>query len=106
MTTFIPLILHEYSMQLIVMLELFPLVYGIDIILPLANLHKRDHWLRMASALNDSNSLDKTTQCCKIAHSTAFRWRHIFHSASFSEMSDTPDGNVEAVETYLPRSHK
>ena len=73
---------------------------------PLARLHKRDQWLHMASALNDSISLDKTAVRCNIAHSTAFRWRHIFLATASREMSETLDGIVEADETYFPRSHK
>ncbi len=73
---------------------------------PLAHLHKREQWLHMASALNDSVSLDKTARRCNIAHSTAFRWRHIFLAAASREMSDVLDGIVEADETYFPRSHK
>ena len=73
---------------------------------PLAHLHKRNQWLNMASALNDSVSLDKTAKRCNIAHSPAFRWRHIFLKTASHEMSETLDGIVEADETYFPRSHK
>lgn len=73
---------------------------------PLAHLHKREQWLNMASALNDSISLDKTALRCHIAHSTAFRWRHKFLKNISTDMPKTLDGIVEADETYLPRSHK
>lgn len=73
---------------------------------PLAHLHKREQWLNMASALNDSISLDKTAERCNIVHSTAFRWRHKFLKNISQDMSKTLDGIVEADETYFPKSHK
>lgn len=52
-------------------------------------------------------SLDKSTECCGITHSTAFVWRHkILDAIGKDAEGDSLAGIVEADETFLPFSYK
>ncbi len=48
---------------------------------PLAGLHHQDRWPDQAQALIAGETIAKAAERCKVAYTTAFRWRHRFLSA-------------------------
>lgn len=73
---------------------------------PLAHLRKKEHWLQMASALQEGLTVKKTAAKCDVHVTTAFRWRHRFLSATKQDPPDRLDGITEADETYFLESFK
>jgi transposase-like protein len=48
---------------------------------PLAGLHHQDRWPDQARALIAGETVKKAAERCRVAYTTAFRWRHRFLSA-------------------------
>ena len=72
---------------------------------PPHGLRKKEHWLSFGKSSAERETVAKSARHCRIAHTTAFRWRHRFLNASRRD-SGTLGGIVEADETYLLRSRK
>ena len=73
---------------------------------PLAQLHRRDAWLRYAQALVDRVSLRAAAKRAGIALETSFRWRHRFLEAAKDAKPLRVAGIVEADETFILKSAK
>jgi transposase-like protein len=73
---------------------------------PLAGLHHRDRWHDQARALINGETVAKAAGRCKVAYTTAFRWRHRFLSALNLDKPQQLSGIVEADETFILESFK
>src|SRR5208282_3876209 len=73
---------------------------------PLAGLHQRDRWHDQARALINGETVAKAAGRCKVAYTTAFRWRHRFLSALNLDKPQEVSGIVEADETFIRGSFK
>ena len=73
---------------------------------PLAGLHHRDRWPDQAQALIAGETVAKAAERCKVAYTTAFRWRHRFLSALNLDKPPCLSGIVEADETFILESFK
>ena len=73
---------------------------------PLAGLHHQDRWPDQARALIAGETVAKAAERCKVAYTTAFRWRHRFLSALNLDMPPRLSGIVEADETFILESFK
>jgi len=61
----------------------------------LAGLHHQDRWPDQAQALIAGETVAKAAECCKVAYTTAFRWRHRFLSALNLDKPQCLSGIVE-----------
>ena len=68
---------------------------------PLAGLHHQDRWPDQAQALIAGETIAKAAERCKVAYTTAFRWRHRFLSALNLDKPRRLSGIVEADETFI-----
>ena len=59
----------------------------------LANLHKKELWLKMLYALAHKMTVEETANFCGVATTTAFRWRHRFLRAFGKQTDSTSQGN-------------
>jgi transposase-like protein len=73
---------------------------------PLAGLHHRDRWHHQAQSLINGETVAKAAGRCKVAYTTAFRWRHRFLSALNLDKPQHLSGIVEADETFILESFK
>ena len=73
---------------------------------PLAGLHYQDRWQDQAQALINGETVAKAAARCKVAYTTAFRWRHRFLSALNLDKPPCLTGIVEADETFILESFK
>ena len=73
---------------------------------PLAGLHHQDRWPDQAQALIAGETVAKAAERCKVAYTTAFRWRHRFLSALNFDKPTRLSGIVEADETFILESFK
>jgi transposase-like protein len=73
---------------------------------PLSGLHHRDRWQDQAQALIAGETIAKAAERCKVAYTTAFRWRHRFLSALNLDKPQQLSGIVEADETFILESFK
>jgi transposase-like protein len=73
---------------------------------PLSGLHHRDRWHDQAQALITGETVVKAAARCKVAYTTAFRWRHRFLSALNLDKPQHLSGIVEADETFILESFK
>ena len=73
---------------------------------PLAGLHHQDRWPDQAQALIAGETVAKAAERCKVAYTTAFRWRHRFLSALNLDKLACLSGIVEADETFILESFK
>src|SRR5271157_6107611 len=73
---------------------------------PLAGLHHQDRWPDQAQALIAGETVAKAAERCKVAYTTAFRWRHRFLSALNLDKPPCLSGIVEADETFILESFK
>ena len=73
---------------------------------PLAGLHHQDRWSDQARALIAGETVAKAAERCKVAYTTAFRWRHRFLSALNLDKPLRLSGIVEADETFILESFK
>ena len=73
---------------------------------PLAGLHHQDRWPDQAQALIAGETVAKAAERCKVAYTTAFRWRHRFLSALNLDKPTRLSGIVEADETFILESFK
>ena len=73
---------------------------------PLAGLHRQDRWPDQAQALIAGETVAKAAERCKVAYTTAFRWRHRFLSALNLDKPPRLSGIVEADETFILESFK
>ena len=73
---------------------------------PLAGLHHQDRWPDQAQALIHGETVAKAAERCKVAYTTAFRWRHRFLSALNLDKPLCLSGIVEADETFILESFK
>ena len=73
---------------------------------PLAGLHHQDRWPDQAQALIAGETVAKAAERCKVAYTTAFRWRHRFLSALNFDKPPRLSGIVEADETFILESFK
>ena len=73
---------------------------------PLAGLHHPDRWPDQAQALIAGETVAKAAERCKVAYTTAFRWRHRFLSALNLDKPLRLSGIVEADETFILESFK
>ncbi len=73
---------------------------------PLAGLHHQDRWPDQAQALIAGETIAKAAERCKVAYTTAFRWRHRFLSALNLDKPRCLSGIVEADETFILESFK
>ena len=73
---------------------------------PLAGLHHQDRWPDQAQALIAGETVAKAAERCKVAYTTAFRWRHRFLSALNLDKPTCLSGIVEADETFILESFK
>lgn len=72
---------------------------------PLAYLHHKDRWFDFAQSLSARETVRKSAASCRLAKSTAFRWRHRFLKAIKTDAA-LLSGVVEADETYVLESQK
>ena len=72
---------------------------------PLQGLHHKERWLTYGQSLSNGETVHESAERCKIAPSTAFRWRHRFLQA-VEQALPVMEGIVEADETYLLHSYK
>ena len=73
---------------------------------PMARARKSEHWMSYIQFLAGHAPLAKITKKIKIAHQTAFRWRHRFLSAMAGNQNATLSGIIEADETFFRDSQK
>ena len=73
---------------------------------PLAGLHHQHRWPDQAEALMAGETVAKAAERCKVAYTTAFRWRHRFLSALNLDKPPRLSGIVEADETFILKSSK
>jgi transposase-like protein len=73
---------------------------------PLAGLHYKERWRDQAQALMGGDSVSKAAERCRVAYTTAFRWRHRFLAALNLDKPQRLSGIVEADETFILESFK
>jgi len=73
---------------------------------PLANLRKKDKWIKFSECIRDGVSLRKAAVYCGIHRNTAFKWRHRFLDKAKDIKADELSGIVEVDETYFLKSEK
>jgi transposase-like protein len=73
---------------------------------PLAGLHYKERWADQAQALIAGETVSKAAARCKVAYTTAFRWRHRFLAALNLDKPQRLSGIVEADETFILESFK
>jgi transposase-like protein len=73
---------------------------------PLAGLHYQDRWPDQAQALIAGETVAKAADRCKVAYTTAFRWRHRFLAALNLDKPQHLSGIVEADEMFILESFK
>jgi transposase-like protein len=73
---------------------------------PLAGLHHQDRWRDQARALINGETVARAAERCKVAYTTAFRWRHRFLSALNLDKPQHLSGIVEVDETFILESFK
>jgi len=73
---------------------------------PLAGLHHQERWADQAQALIAGDTVSKAAERCRIAYTTAFRWRHRFLAALNLDKPQRLSGIVEADETFILESFK
>ena len=73
---------------------------------PLAGLHHRARSPDQAQALMAGETVAHAAKRCKVAYTTAFRWRHRFLSALTLDKPAQLSGIVEADETFILESFK
>jgi transposase-like protein len=73
---------------------------------PLAGLRHMDRWATQAQALISGETVAKAASRCKVAYTTAFRWRHRFLEALNLDKPQHLSGIVEADETFILESFK
>jgi transposase-like protein len=73
---------------------------------PLAGLHLQERWRDQAQALIAGDTVSKAAERCKVAYTTAFRWRHRFLAALNLDKPQRLSGIVEADETFILESFK
>ncbi len=73
---------------------------------PLAGLHHQDRWREQAQAMISGETVSKAAARCKVAYTTAFRWRHRFLAALNLDKPRRLSGIVEADETFILESFK
>ena len=73
---------------------------------PLAGLHHPNRWHDQAQALIHGETVAKAAERCKVAYTTAFRWRHRFLCALNLDKPQRLSGIVEADETFILESFK
>lgn len=71
---------------------------------PLAQLLKRELWVKNSQALIDGLSLRKTAARIGVHMETVFRWRHRFLKEPKTLKPNKLEGTVEADETYFLKS--
>ena len=72
---------------------------------PFAGLHCRDRRQDQAQALINGETAAKAADRCKVAYTTAFRWRHRFLSALNLDKPPCLTGIVAADETFILESY-
>jgi transposase-like protein len=72
---------------------------------PLARLHKKERWLDFGQSLSEGETVAASAERCRVAVSTAFRWRHRFLRAA-KNPTRLLSGIVEVDETYILSSRK
>lgn len=73
---------------------------------PLAGLHYPERWADQAQALITGDTVSKAAERCRVAYTTAFRWRHRFLAALNLDKPQRLSGIVEADETFILESFK
>ena len=72
---------------------------------PLSGMHHKERLLDFGACLASGKTVRESAEHCRIAVTTAFRWRHRFLAAKSREPSRLR-GIVEVDETYFPGSKK
>ncbi len=65
----------------------------------LSGLHHKQRWLALGRSLVERESVRESARRCRVAVTTAFRWRHRF-MAQAGQLQGRLEGLVEADETY------
>ena len=68
----------------------------------LSGLHHKERWLAYGASLAEGETIKEAAERCRIAPSTAHRWRHRFLKA-VRQAPDRLAGIVEADETFVLR---
>ena len=71
----------------------------------LSGLHHKERWLAFGASLGAGETIREVAERCRIAPSTAHRWRHRF-LAAVRQAPDRLAGIVEADETFVLESRK
>ena len=71
----------------------------------LSGLHHKERWLAYGASLAEGETIKESAERCRIAPSTAHRWRHRFLKA-VRQAPDRLAGIVEADETFVLESRK
>ena len=71
----------------------------------LSGLHHKERWLAFGASLGAGETIREAAERCRIAPSTAHRWRHRF-LAAVRQAPDRLAGIVEADETFVLESRK
>ena len=71
----------------------------------LSGLHHKERWLAYGASLAEGETIKEAAERCRIAPSTAHRWRHRFLKA-VRQAPDRLAGIVEADETFVLESRK
>ena len=69
-------------------------------------MHHQDRWHDQAQALIHGETIAKAAERCKVAYTTAFRWRHRFLCAFNLDKPQRLSGIIEADETFILESFK
>ncbi len=70
---------------------------------PLAGLHHRDRWPDQAQALIAGETVAKAAERCKVAYTTALRWRHRFPVRAQSRQASAPVRDRRGGRDLHPR---
>ena len=73
---------------------------------PLARLRHKEVWIEYAKNIIEGESIQHAASHCKVANSTAFRWRHRMLQVPSRTKVDHLHGIVEFDETYFLKSQK
>ncbi len=73
---------------------------------PLANMRKKELWLKYLNCMIESKSLRQISKELGINLKTAFNWRHRFSEGFKQDNNNILEGIVEADETYFRKSQK
>jgi len=73
---------------------------------PLARLRHKEMWIDYAKDIIDGESIQHAAKHCKVANSTAFRWRHRMLTIPNKLKAQHLNGIVEFDETYFLESQK